>query len=282
VGAEAPSLLSGVIVDADGDRMTPTHAAKGARRYRYYVSSSLLAGDRSRPREGMRVPAGDVEGLVIDRLRAFFSSTTDVVDALAPLDLDAHNLELALRCASKLSERWLAMPSIETKSLVQDIVEAVTAAADRIEIRLSRAKIAAALRAEAEIEPLYRDPLILSIEARLRRSGKGKRLIIENGAEVGANAGLAGLIAEAFRIRSQLLSGSDDSIEAMIERLGMDKGRIASLFRLSYLAPDIVRALLEGRQPIELTPTRLRRLSKDLPHDWREQRRFLGFSDRES
>jgi site-specific DNA recombinase len=108
------------------------------------------------------------------------------------------------------------------------------------------------------------------------------RLIIENGAEVGVNAGLAGLIAEAFRIRSQLLSGSDDSIEAMTERLGTGKGRIASLCRLSYLAPDIARALLEGRQPIELTPTRLLRLSKDLPHDWREQRQFLGFSDRES
>jgi hypothetical protein len=48
--------------------------------------------------------------------------------------------------------------------------------------------------------------------------------------------------------------------------------------RLSYLAPDIVRALLEGRQPIELTPTRLLRLSKNLPHDWKEQRRFLGFA----
>jgi hypothetical protein len=36
-------------------------------------------------------------------------------------------------------------------------------------------------------------------------------------------------------------------------------------------------ALLEGRQPIELTPTRLLRLIKDLPHDWKEQRRFLGF-----
>jgi hypothetical protein len=47
---------------------------------------------------------------------------------------------------------------------------------------------------------------------------------------------------------------------------------------LSYLAPDIVRALLEGRQPIELTPTRLLRLSKNLPHDWKEQRRFLGFA----
>jgi site-specific DNA recombinase len=59
----------------------------------------------------------------------------------------------------------------------------------------------------------------------------------------------------------------------MTERLGM-----ASLVRLSYLAPDIVRALLEGRQPIELTPTRLLRLSKDLPHTWIEQRSFLGFA----
>jgi hypothetical protein len=46
---------------------------------------------------------------------------------------------------------------------------------------------------------------------------------------------------------------------------------------LSYLAPDIVRALLEGRQPIELTPTRLLRLSKDLPHDCSEQRHVLDF-----
>ena len=57
----------------------------------------------------------------------------------------------------------------------------------------------------------------------------------------------------------------------------MNKCRLTSLIRLSYLAPDIVRALLEGRQPIELTPTRLLRLSKDLPHDWSEQRHVLDF-----
>jgi hypothetical protein len=57
------------------------------------------------------------------------------------------------------------------------------------------------------------------------------------------------------------------------------KGRLASLIRLSYLAPDIVRALLKGSQPIELTLTRLLRLSKDLPHEWSEQRHFLGFTD---
>lgn len=58
----------------------------------------------------------------------------------------------------------------------------------------------------------------------------------------------------------------------------MNKCRLTSLIRLSYLAPDIVRAFLEGRQPIELTPTRLMQLSKDLPNDWSEQRRFLGFA----
>src|SRR6202030_2456038 len=48
VGAEAPSLLADLIVDAGGNRMTPAHATKKAKRYRYYVSASLLDRDHSR------------------------------------------------------------------------------------------------------------------------------------------------------------------------------------------------------------------------------------------
>jgi hypothetical protein len=55
VDAEAPSLLSGLIFDSDGARLS--------KRYRYYVSTSLLAGDRQQSRKGMRIPAGDVEAL---------------------------------------------------------------------------------------------------------------------------------------------------------------------------------------------------------------------------
>ena len=278
VGAEAPSLLAGLIVDADGNRMTPTHATKKAKRYRYYVSASLLAGDHPQAQKGMRVPAGDIEALVLDRLRAFFSSRTDIGDALTPLDLEARAFDAALRNAFTLSKRWLAMPPVEMKSLVLDIVERVTIAANRIDIWLNRAKIAAALEAGGGSQRPDIDPITLSIEAKLRRAGKGKRLVIANGAEAEVNAGLVELIKDAFTIRIQLLSGSDDSIEAMSGRLGMNKCRLTSLIRLSYLAPDIVRALLEGRQPIELTPTRLLRLSKDLPHDWSEQRHVLGFA----
>jgi site-specific DNA recombinase len=278
VGAEAPSLLAGLIVGADGNRMTPTHATKRAKRYRYYVSESLLANDRPQAQKGMRIPAGDIEGLVLDRLRVFFSSRIDVGDALAPLDLDACALDAALRNAFGLSERWLALPPVELKSLVREIVERVTVGADRIEIRLSRAKVAAALDAGGAIQRPNLDPIVVSIGAKLRRTGKGKRLVIENSAEAEVNAGLAALIGEAFAVWNQLLSGSDDSIEAMSGRIGMNKGRLTSLIRLSYLAPEIVGALLAGRHPIELTPTRLLRLSRNLPQDWMEQRRFLGLA----
>ena len=121
-------------------------------------------------------------------------------------------------------------------------------------------------------------PHQLSIEAKLRRAGKGKRLVIANGAEAEVNAGLVELIAEAFAIRNQLLSGSDASIEAMSGRLGINKCRLTSLVRLSYLAPNIVRALVAGRQSDALTPRRLLRLSRNLPHDWSEQRHVLDFA----
>jgi len=150
-----------------------------------------------------------------------------------------------------------------------------------LHLHLARRQPLAAQFALREIGPDALDGAgqnVLLIEANLRRGGKGKRLVIANGAEAEVNAGLVELIKEAFTIRIQLLSGSDASIEAMSGRLGMNKCRLTSLIRLSYLAPDIVRALLEGRQPIELTPTRLLRLSKDLPHDWSEQRRVLGFA----
>jgi hypothetical protein len=98
----------------------------------------------------------------------------------------------------------------------------------------------------------------------------GKRLVIGNGAETEVNAGLVELIKEAFAIRNQFLSGSHDSIEAMSGRLGMKKGRLTSFVRLSYLGPEIVRALFAGSQSNALTPSRLLRLSKNLPHDWKE------------
>ncbi len=123
--------------------------------------------------------------------------------------------------------------------------------------------------------------MLLSIDATLKRAGKGRRLVIdnENAPEINPDWRHDG---RGLLDPEQLFSGADDSIEAMTNALASAKAISPSLVRLSYLAPDIVRALLEGRQPIELMPTRLLRLSKDLPPIGSEQRQFLGFSDRRS
>ena len=84
--------------------------------------------------KGMRVPAGDIEALVLDRLRALFSLRTDIGDALTPLDLEARAFDAALRNAFTLFKRWLPMPPVEMKSLVREIVERVAIAADRLDI----------------------------------------------------------------------------------------------------------------------------------------------------
>ena len=64
------------------------------------------------------------------------------------------------------------MPPVELKSLVQEIVDRITVAADRIEIQLSRAKIAAALQVGERGQRPDLDPVVLSIDAKVRRAGK--------------------------------------------------------------------------------------------------------------
>ena len=87
--------------------------------------------------------------------------------------------------------------------------------------------------------------------------------------------GLASLIARAIATRNMLLSGPDDSIEAMASRLGVRRDYLTVLFRLSYVSPEIVHAILMGQPPVELSATRLVHLSKDLPHEWHAQRRVV-------
>ena len=80
--AKHPSLLAGLLFDEKGERLTPTHAVKKGTRYRYYVSTTLLTGAGRNRSGGRRIPAGNLEGLVMDRLRSFFADPGAVLDAI--------------------------------------------------------------------------------------------------------------------------------------------------------------------------------------------------------
>jgi hypothetical protein len=63
--AAEPSLLVGLLVDARGERLTPSHAVKKGRRYRYYVSAALITDAGTDRAQGWRLAARQIEEAVI-------------------------------------------------------------------------------------------------------------------------------------------------------------------------------------------------------------------------
>jgi site-specific DNA recombinase len=78
-----PSLLVGLPFDSEGQRMTPTHAVKNGRRYRYYVSRPLIVGARADAAAGLRLPAAEIEQIVANRIRRLLAEPASLFEILA-------------------------------------------------------------------------------------------------------------------------------------------------------------------------------------------------------
>ena len=81
-----PSPLTGLLFDADGERLTPSHALKKGVRYRYYVSRHLITGDKTEGR-GMRLPAPGIEALIRTRIATLLADPEELTSIL-PADCD--------------------------------------------------------------------------------------------------------------------------------------------------------------------------------------------------
>ena len=137
----------------DSARLSPTHAVKKGKRYRYYVSTALITRSRSEHPKGRRIPAGDIEGLVLDRLRAFFASGAEVSDAVAPLGLDAATQRAVLDRSAKLAERWTKLASLELRELVRSLVQHIQIGEAQILVWLNRTAIVSSVTPDAPPKP---------------------------------------------------------------------------------------------------------------------------------
>ena len=90
------------------------------------------------------------------------------------------------------------------------------------------------------------------------------------------NAAFIKAVARAHVWYARLLSGEATSLRALAREHGVMPRYIRRILRCAFLAPDLVEAILQGRQPPQLT---LARLCKNLPLDWTEQHQALGYSD---
>ena len=79
---KSEALLLGRIFDDRGHRMTPSHARRRGIKYRYYISSALLQGRPKQAGTVNRIPAREVEALVIKAVRDRLNESTEIADAL--------------------------------------------------------------------------------------------------------------------------------------------------------------------------------------------------------
>ena len=279
VRASEPSLLAGLIHDGDGEHMTPTHANKKGRRYRYYVTHSLIK--RGRPKasdSARRVPAGDIEGLVQERIVAFLRTESELHAAVAKTVTQAHEVESLAAEAAGLAERWQSLHTTEKRQWIRKVVARVTVMPTTIEIGLRASQLAEILQSDGylgdgEAPVLPDEPIVvLTVAARLKRTGIEKKLVIGDGTKqsrTNVTSGLHKLVARAYGLQAVFLAGGRP-ISEMAKEFGVSSSYFTRMLRVSFLAPGITRAILQGRQPVGLTASKLIADFR-APIDWQEQ-----------
>jgi site-specific DNA recombinase len=101
-----PSLLAGMLFDGDGNRMTPSHAVKKGTRYRYYVSRPLITQDQADRSTGLRIPAGEIEQLVVSQVRQWLRDPGSIYQAISAWLPDPSTHQRLVARAAEIGRQW--------------------------------------------------------------------------------------------------------------------------------------------------------------------------------
>jgi len=246
----AKLALTGLVYDADGHPMSPSFGyGRGGRVYRYYVSAPLQQGRAVEKREGVlrRVSADALEEAVRTQLASLLPNETST-----GADRSIADLLTPVRRVDVLPEELRI--AFEGRALPRDVRERLSVCDTHPERRVLVAAVRCQVRggrtwvltptAPAELRKARRDPVLI----------RGLRKAHQIAATLG------------WRARDGAFTGLATPPSGAYER---------RLWPLVFLAPDIQRAILEGRQPPALTLDHLMKLR--LATDWAAQRRQLGF-----
>ena len=265
------SPLAGRIFDTDGDPLYAQGAAKAGRRYRYYVSRSLVNGSANGCGKAWRLAAPEIERAVSIAVRQILNDRTRLLEALEKSGIDSPDVRATLESTSNLSRR------MENQT---DVAACMVELIDRVEISQDGISVILKIqvpcsRAGVRITSI----LCLSrfVPLRMKRCGVKTRIIIAAGGDVPrkVDPALVKALARARVWFEALASGRVRSLAEIARHEDIGKRYVECLSRLAFLAPAIAEAICQGNQPVELTAERLLNWI-DLPLEWPVQLKTLG------
>lgn len=260
---EAVSLLAGMIHDDLGRPMSPIHTRNHGKRYRYYASNK---SDGSRE-PALRLPAGNLDNAIRGALRAFLADAARI----SLLDVDPRQHASLITSFGALANSIDSMAIAELRKLLLQVEFCVTVSREALAAEFELAPLAAWIGVDIDTSKT----IALAVSSSLTTWGHELRLRLDPPAGPSScDPALIQLIARGFAAKDRLLVMTQDEVRAIPSNQLQHLWRIA---RLAYLAPDIVKAILDGHQPRQVTARLLSRLGA-LPLSWVDQRKVLGFA----
>jgi site-specific DNA recombinase len=277
VKAAEPSLLAGLLVDARGERLTPSHAVRKGRRYRYYVSAALITDAGTDRAQGWRLAAREIEEAVIRIQADALTSPASLVERIAAAGTPGDQLRKLLGRAGRMAVALGGSPGERVK-LVRELVDKIVVDEKILTIKLRRGVLLGGDGASSASEAASDSAVELTAAVAFTRRGIETRLVLPGLAQQDRSSrwdpALVKAIARGRAWFEELVSGRARSLQELARRDGISRRYIRRLVGLAFLSPQLVEAILRGRQPAELTATRLTEL--DLPPDWTEQQKLLA------
>jgi site-specific DNA recombinase len=232
------ALLAGRIFDDRSNRMSPSHARKGSIKYRYYLSSALLQGAAARAGSVRRVSAAEVEAVVIRSVRQHLKLSEPIDDP-------------------SLIKQHVARVEVQPEQLVIELAgphgsDAQNAASDGT-LQVPWRKTMSTRRREVVL-PEGTSPQ----QARPMRSE--------------TRATLVSAIARGRRWLDELITDATATADRIAQREKCSVRKVNMTLSLAFLAPDLVKAAIDGRLPHGMGLTRL----AALPAEWSQQHHMLG------
>jgi site-specific DNA recombinase len=260
----SPSILAGRIIDEAGDPLVATHARKKGISYRYYVSRSLQHGTGAKSNHCLRIPAREIEALVIGEVKRLFADPLDIVTRIRA-DIAPHRIGAIHDACTQITE---GLTTRQRTGLAELLLQ-VRVLPQRVEIDVDPGAVAQRLGLEAKGDV---PSITLTTSVRLTRTGRVVQLVQDNGRAATCapvDETLVRLVVRARCWWSILLQG-EVTIDRLAEREGVTASWMTRVVRLAFLSPAVVEAILAGTAKAGVDAAMLT-ATVGISSDWSEQ-----------
>lgn len=272
--SEEPSLLTGLIYDEYGRRLTSTHTNKHGRRYRYYVSgpAQTSAVTDKRP---IRISAHALEKIVCNRIAAALSDY-DELNAVLSVEGENHSdppdMILIADHGKAIARRLNSGTGQEVYAELHKLRPKIVVGRSSVTITFARQILSQVLQIAAGSGELQ-----IRCDLHAKTIGSESKQIIQGVEDTSLpkrrDPALIKALARAHFWLRKLTGDEPMTADQIAKQENQDPSYVGKIMRLAFLAPDLTEAILDGRQSPFMT---IEAMLSGIPVTWLEQRRKFG------